>query len=217
MENVRFESKRVSGPVQLEGRLHLPGGEAKASGVVLCHPHPAGGGEMDVSLIRYLADELASGGFAALRFNFGGVGESGGSFTDGAEEPRDVAAAFDHLRSLTEVDPERLSLVGWSFGSWMALMALAAGLPAASCVAIAPPLIAFDWWSSASRIAASGTTRHYIVGDNDQFCSTEALSEFTAAVSPLDSANIVVLPQADHFLFGREAEVVRLVAERLAP
>jgi alpha/beta superfamily hydrolase len=212
MESVRFDSLRPSGAVELEGRLHLPAGEALAPGVVLCHPHPAGGGEMDVPLIRRLADELSSAGFASLRFNFGGVGASGGSFTDGVEEPADVAAAFEYLGSLEAVDAGRVSLTSWSFGSWMALMALADGLPALACAAVAPPLDFHDWAPLAARLAMSNTRRHYIVGEFDQFCSPDTLMEFAAAVSDEDTRNVTVLKDADHFLFGREHEVIDLVA-----
>jgi uncharacterized protein len=211
MENVRFASRRAGGPVELEGRLHLPAGEAFAPGVVLCHPHPSGGGTMDVPLIRRLADELSSAGLAALRFNFGGVGASGGSFTDGAEEPADVAAAFEYLRSLDAVDAGRVSLAGWSFGSWMALMALADGLPALACAAVATPLDFHEWAPLAARLAKSNTRRHYIVGEFDQFCSPDTLMEFAAAVSDEDARNVTVLKDADHFLFGREHEVADLV------
>ena len=39
-------------PIRLEGVLHLPGsGDPDAPLVILCHPHPIGGGSMDVALI----------------------------------------------------------------------------------------------------------------------------------------------------------------------
>jgi alpha/beta superfamily hydrolase len=172
---------------------------------------------MGVSLIRRLAEDLSARGFVALRFNFGGVGLSGGSFTDGAEEPGDVAAAVKYLKALDEVDFQRVHLAGWSFGSWMALMALAEGVEVMNCVCIAPPLIAYDWRLQAERIATSGVGRCYIVGDGDQFCSVADLREFTSKISPEDAAGVTVLPGADHFLFGRESEVIGLVADRLFP
>jgi uncharacterized protein len=170
---------------------------------------------MGVSLIRRLAEELSARGFVALRFNFGGVGMSGGVFSDGIEEPTDVAAAFEYLKSLPDVDPERMSLAGWSFGSWMALMALARGLRAISCVSIAPPLVAHDWRDQAQHIASSPARRHYVVGDRDQFCPVDVLREFTDAMSQKDAESVVVIPGADHFLFRRESEVIGIVAERL--
>ena len=212
---VEFESPRPSGAIVLEGRLHSDHAGEKAPGVVLCHPHPAGGGEMGVSLIRRLADELSARGFLALRFNFGGVGLSGGAFTDGEEEPWDVGAAVTYLKSMPEVDAERLHLAGWSFGSWMALMSLAQGLQVESCVAVAPPLIAYDWSTHAPRIATSPAHRFYIVGEKDQFCAVADLREFASRISSRDAESVAVVPGADHFLFGREPEVIGMVAERL--
>lgn len=208
---VLVPSRRKEGPVGLDGRLHLPEVEGGAAGVVLCHPHPAGGGEMNIQLMTSLAVSLSALGKAVLRFNFGGVGRSEGVFSDGTEEPGDVTAAFEYLGSLPEVDGSSLSLAGWSFGAWMALMALAEGLPARRIVAVAPPLIAYDWKREAPRLSASRTGRHYIAGDRDQFCPVGTLRAFAAAVSEEDEENVTVLSGADHFLFGRENEVARLV------
>ena len=169
---------------------------------------------MDVPLISQVAGALASRGFAALRFNFAGVGASGGRFTDGIDEPLDVRAAFDYVGSRSGVDAGSISIAGWSFGSWMALLALADGLPAQSCVAIAPPLAACGWTREAGRISRSKTRRHYIVGDRDQFCGIGTLESFAAAARD-DPRGVTVLEGADHFLFGREGEVARLVAELL--
>jgi alpha/beta superfamily hydrolase len=171
---------------------------------------------MGVPLIRSLAEGLSKLGFVALRFNFGGVGFSGGSFTDGVEEPGDVASAFRYLKSVEEVDPLRVHLVGWSFGSWMALMSLAQRLEATTCVAIAPPLIAYDWHPHTRRIAASPAVRHYIVGESDQFCPVADLREFASGISARDAANVNVLPGTDHFLFGREPEVIGMTTEKLS-
>lgn len=210
-QHVRFDSKRTAGPIKLEGVLQMPADAEKSPAVVLCHPHPAGGGEMNVGLIVHLAVSLCALGNVVLRFNFGGVGGSEGDFTDGVEEPGDVLAAFDYLASMAEVVVDNISAAGWSFGSWMGLMALSEGLPARSVVAIAPPLIACDWKGKARLVAASGAERHYIVGERDHFCPLETLEAFAAAVSVQDAGNIIVLRGADHFFFGREGEVARLV------
>lgn len=209
--------RRETGPIQLEGRLRLPDVDAPAPGVLLCHPHPMGGGDMDVPLMVLISEALCLLGAAVLRFNFAGVGSSRGVFTDGAYEPYDVQAAYRYLQSRTEVDGESINLVGWSFGSWMALVALVEGqgLPAGSLVAIAPPLVGCDWSAVTGELAKSPVVRNYIVGDRDRFCPVAALQEFTSAISEQDVENITVLPGADHFLFGREQEVARLVAELL--
>lgn len=215
-ERVTITCERPSGEVLLEGVLALPDAAGPAHGVVICHPHPAGGGEMGVGLLRVMERRLVAAGFATLRFNFAGVGGSGGMFTEGLEEPADVAAAFGFLRSRPEVDPGAVGLAGWSFGAWMALLALEQGLPAARCVAIAPPLAAYDWRGHVPGIAASGAERHYVVGSVDQFCPQDFLKAFAAAVGEEDERNVMVLPGETHFLHGREDMVAELVAEFLA-
>jgi alpha/beta superfamily hydrolase len=213
-ESVTITSKRPSGAVELEARLALPDGDP-CGGVVLCHPHPAGGGEMDVGLLRVIETRLLRGGFAVLRFNFPGVGRSTGQFTEGVEEPLDVAAAFGYLRQRCELAPSDVSVCGWSFGAWMSLIALADGLPAGACVAVAPPLMLYDWRPYVELIAASAARRNYIIGANDQFCPLDFLEAFTTALSPQDAENVTVLPATDHYLFGREDAVAALVAEIL--
>jgi alpha/beta superfamily hydrolase len=212
---ISFKSNRPSGTIELEGALHLPQTGSVAPAVVLCHPHPSGGGEMGVHLIVNIADKLARMGAVALRFNFGGVGTSEGSFTGGFEEPIDIAAACDYVRSLEYVDPNGVDLCGWSFGAWMSLMALAEGVEAKKCAAIAPPLSMVDWREEASRVAGSRAQRRYFVGGRDQFCSVVDLREFAAAVSEQDADSVEVLEDVDHFLFGHEKDVVKLVTDFL--
>lgn len=209
---VSIRAERSSGPVELDGRLHLPESET-GPGVVLCHPHPAGGGCMDVLLLRRIASELASRGSAVLRFDFGGVGASGGTFTNGEEETVDVAAAFAFMADRCDERAEEISMAGWSFGSWMCLKALADGLGAKACVSVAPPLDGCEWRPLAPRLSASPARRHYIVGDLDQFCSVRTLEEFTDAVPETDPEAVTVLENTDHFLFGLEDEVAALVAK----
>ena len=166
---------------------------------------------MGVPLMAVIADHLCSQGMAVLRFNFGGVGRSEGVFSEGVDEPADVGGASDYLASLDEVDGDSVSIVGWSFGAWMALVALAEGLQTRSLVAIAPPIIAYSWEGYTERLTTSTASRHYIVGDSDSICPFTSLEMFAAAISEDDARNIHILSGADHFLIGREGEVARLV------
>jgi len=86
--------------LEAEARLH-PG----APGVVVCHPHPAFGGRMDTPLVVALDDALAEAGLSTVRFNFRGVGASGGRGTGGRDEPGDVRAACAWLRAWADDFP----------------------------------------------------------------------------------------------------------------
>ncbi len=93
-----------SGDDRLEGILEWPagvgesaatGGEAGprvAGGVVVAHPHPLYGGTMAQPVVYRVAQACRERGFASLRFNFRGVGQSEGRYS-GSEEYRDVEAA----------------------------------------------------------------------------------------------------------------------------
>src|SRR5437899_2083890 len=107
-----------TGQRALEGRLAAPATATRA-GAVLCHPHPEYGGSMDNAVVVTVAAALVAGGFATLRFNFGGVGQSEGAFSGGPVEIDDARAALGVLAEMLRPgDP--IILVGYSFGAWVA-------------------------------------------------------------------------------------------------
>ena len=127
-----------SGDVELEGLVNrgrrwmslgggglLGNGDKTGTCVVMCHPHPYLGGNMRNPLMTHLARRLAAAGITAVRFNFRGVGFSGGKRTWARVAERDDAcAAVRHAAQLPWIDPSRVFLFGYSFGSAVALAAL---------------------------------------------------------------------------------------------
>jgi alpha/beta superfamily hydrolase len=184
--------------------LHEPATTPRAAAVV-CHPHPQYGGDMDNGVVVAVADALVGAGVAALRFNFGGVGASGGAYDDGRAEQCDVGAAEVALAARVPAGTP-LVVVGYSFGAWVGAMA-AQGLPRVTrVVAVAPPLAFFDW-------DFARTLRQpfrIVVGDRDQYCPREALDRLVAA-----GIRTTVLPGVDHFFGGVEGLVARAVVELL--
>ena len=86
-------------------------------------------------VVYRMAQACRERGFASLRFNFRGVGESAGRYS-GTEEYRDVEAAAAFLRGRLAAGRggseagghgPPLGLAGYSFGSVMAAMAAGAG------------------------------------------------------------------------------------------
>ena len=63
----------------IEGRLHNFGSRA----VVVTHPHPLYGGDMDNDVVYTIALAYRQAGFTTLRFNFRGVGRSERRYSDG--------------------------------------------------------------------------------------------------------------------------------------
>jgi alpha/beta superfamily hydrolase len=107
----------------LVGELATPLGKTPKATLITLHPLPTHGGFMDSHLYRKAANRLpALIDVAVLRFNTRGTssprGTSTGSFDGGVLEEHDVAAAvaFCQARGL-----ENLWLVGWSFGTELAI------------------------------------------------------------------------------------------------
>jgi alpha/beta superfamily hydrolase len=107
----------------LVGELALPVGKSPIATLITLHPLPTHGGFMDSHLLRKMANrlpELLS--VAVLRFNTRGTesprGKSTGTFDGGVAERFDVEAA---VRFCQERKLPRLWLVGWSFGTELAI------------------------------------------------------------------------------------------------
>ncbi|MET0384769.1 MAG: alpha/beta hydrolase [Polyangiales bacterium] len=81
--------------VQLAGRLHLPSGQPRAY-ALFAHCFTC---SKDIPAAERIADRLASHGLAVLRFDFAGLGESGGDFalTNLSSNVTDLVAAADYL------------------------------------------------------------------------------------------------------------------------
>ena len=65
-----------SGTLMLEGLLAQPEGLKPVRGAVVCHPHPLYGGSMYNNVVDAVLAAMWKKGWATLRFNFRGVGES---------------------------------------------------------------------------------------------------------------------------------------------
>jgi alpha/beta superfamily hydrolase len=76
----------IDGPAgQLELAVNAPAAEP-AGLVLVAHPHPLQGGTLDNKVAQTLAKTFVAMDYAAVRFNFRGVGESEGTFDEGDGE-----------------------------------------------------------------------------------------------------------------------------------
>jgi uncharacterized protein len=160
----------VAGPAgALSTRLHLPSSPRRV--VVICHPHPLYGGSMHspvpLSIAKTLADR-ASDVVAWARFDFRGVGASGGTYDDGRGEVDDALAVLDHVRGLAPGLP--VSLCGHSFGSWIALRAAARDGDVERALLVAPSTRFFESWDDALPFTGPKTI---FLGDDDEFSTVD--------------------------------------------
>ncbi len=184
--------------VRLEARWDLP--NTPHAAVVFCHPHPQYGGTMHAPLMTRVTKELVGHGFAVLRFNFRGVGESTGTWGGGDAEITDVAAAMSTARS----EGMQVHLSGWSFGAATSLRWQARTGDASRWVGIAPPVGLFEL-----PTALEPAKRTIIIGDRDQFVTVAEVEAYGRSIG----ARVEVLSGSDHFFTFRHERVAEIMAE----
>ena len=189
------------GELRLEGALEQAA--AGTPGVVITHPHPLYGGDMDNPVVRAVRLAFAAKGFSTLRFNFRGVGGSGGRHGSGIAEREDVRAAIAHLRTLgaAEVD-----LAGYSFGSWVNA---GADSEYRHMIMVSPPVavMSFDPGLHLPRL------RLVVTGDRDDFAPLAPARESCRRWNP--HAAFEVIPGADHFYSGCLKSLTRAITAHL--
>ncbi|MBM4443836.1 MAG: alpha/beta fold hydrolase [Chloroflexi bacterium] len=191
----------------LEGVIHWPAGVAPHPAVAVCHPHPLHGGDMESSVVVSICEDLAEASIVALRFNFRGVGRSEGDYAEGIGEQDDVVAALDHLRSLKGVDPARIGLAGYSFGTRVALpVALRNG--SVRAVALVSPFATDEDWERARNLPIPMLL---LCGSADQHISCHKVQRLAGGLAGPSRCEII--PGADHFWWGYEGQVARKVAD----
>jgi uncharacterized protein len=192
----------VPGAATLEARVSLP--PAATAGVVVCHPHPLYGGDMDSGVVVRAVEACAGRNLATLRFNFRGVGASSGTHDDGRGEQDDARAALDDLQRRLPAGAA-IALAGYSFGAAIAAK-VAEKTPVAGLALIAPPLRIMPM---AAAPAGHGPVL-IVVGAEDQYCPASALDSLRTA---LPHATITVIEGADHFFFGALDELGAAVGD----
>jgi alpha/beta superfamily hydrolase len=159
--------------------------------VVLCHPHPQHGGTMDNKVVQTLARAFLHLGYRAVRFNFRGVGASGGVWDEGRGEVDDALAVIAAHRDA--VLP--LALGGFSFGGFVAASA-ATRLPETER---AERLVLVGPATSRFQVPAVPTDTVVIHGEADDVVPLSATLDWARPqVLP-----VVVFPGVGHFFHGQ--------------
>ncbi len=195
-ESVQF----VCGPRRLEGRLEIAAGP---DAVILSHPHPLYGGEMNNPVLITLAEVYQRLGYTTLRFNFRGVGASEGAYDDGRGESDDLRAAAAYLAGLGKTVTD---LVGYSFGAWISLRLDPPIATVQRQLLVAPPVAFIEF----GVIAEPPPELLIITGDQDRIAPPALLREQARHWHP--DPRLLILPDADHFFAGGALERLAALA-----
>jgi hypothetical protein len=177
----------TSGGLRLAGALARTAG---SRGVVIAHPHPLYGGDMDNPVVLAIRQAYLHRGFSTLRFNFRGVGASAGRFDNGVGERADVQATLTWAAGLGITD---IDLAGYSFGAWVNA-SITAGCR--RMVMVSPPVafMSFDPPPAIERLSL------IVTGSRDEIAPPAMIAGYRSAWNP--AAAFEVIPEADHFYTG---------------
>jgi uncharacterized protein len=196
----------------LVGELASPVDRGPVATLITLHPLPTHGGFMDSHVLRKASYRLpALAGIAVLRFNTRGTtsprGTSEGAFDHARSERHDVAAAIEWTTQRGLPHPW---LVGWSFGTDLAMM-YGADPRVEGAILLSPPL-KHTQPEHLAAWAASGQPVLALVPEHDDYLKPEPARERFAAIP---QARVVGVDGAKHLWVG-EPSVRRVLDEIVA-
>jgi alpha/beta superfamily hydrolase len=188
-----------AGKVKIEGLLdNAPGEKA----VMVTHPHPLYGGDMNNNVVAAVVEAYRSRGYTTLRINFRGVGQSEGKYDEGIGEQEDVRAGLLYLNGLGKSSND---LAGYSFGAWVNAMGLESFQYTRRMIMVSPPVNFIDF----SFLGYSAKIQLVIAGSEDDIAPPRMIKEMIHAWNPEVHFNII--QGADHFYAGKTTEIVRII------
>lgn len=170
--------------------------EARMGVVVLCHPHPQGSGTMHNKVVAMMSRAFRELGLYTVRFNFRGVGGSGGEFGEVEGEIDDLMAILNWIGQM--LPEHELWLGGFSFGSYVAARAVAQGVAPQQFTYVAPPM---DRYEDYAELPPPDCPRLVIQGDEDDVVSAEAVYAWVEASD--DPPELVRMEETGHFFHRR--------------
>ena len=175
--------------------------------VIISHPHPLHGGDMDNPVVMTVARAFFEKGFTTLRFNFRGMGSSTGSFDNGYGEQEDVRAAISFL---ADKGFQNISLAGYSFGSRMNAAVVSKGCMIEDHIMVSPPM-AFMSFDDIEQMPSTGLV---VTGRNDEIAPPGLIEKHIKrwGISP----RFDIIENCNHFYSGGLKKLRILLADYLS-
>jgi len=178
--------------------------------VVLCHPHPARGGDMYNPFVSNAFLMLSMRGISTLRLNFSTLpGPEASDEVDGDKAQlqlnRAEASAAVRLLRAKSASGTPIVLLGYSWGALVALGAAREEPESVQGVAlVSPPINEVPTSMQPGRGDFARWPVLLATGDEDEFCSVGRLREIAGA----HATTLVVLPKVAHYLRGEEGQAM---------
>ena len=188
----------LRGPAgSLEALLNAGRADAEYA-VLVCHPHPLGGGTMHNKVVYHAMKAFQSFGLPVLRFNFRGTGRSEGRHDEGRGEQDDVRAALDWLDREYGLP---ILFAGFSFGANVGLRTCCAERRVVGLVGLGLPLHAEGRDYRYEFLTSCAQPKLFISGSRDQYGPRDQVE--TAVAAAAEPKQMVWIAGADHFFMGK--------------
>ena len=206
----RFLIEGPAGPIEVARDTPSSG---HAGTLLIPHPHPLFQGTMDNKVVQTLARAALQKGWTAVRFNFRGVGKSGGTYGGGDGELEDWLAVRAQLASTGA-----LAIAGFSFGAFVTCRALttlateglSGGQDIQHAVLVGTAVSRFDVPAIPSVLHERTLVIH---GEADD---TVLLADVMSWARP-QYLPVSVVPDVGHFFHGQLPLLKYIVARHLSP
>ena len=189
--------------------------------LLMFHPNPTGGGMMDSHIYKKASNRLPSmAGITTVRFNTRGTTSESGSSTgtyDGGEAERFDVEAMERF-VLDELKLENVWVVGWSFGTEIALKHVR-DRRIKGLILLSPPLMKADD-EDLKRWSLDGRPVTALIPEFDDYLKPDQ-AQLRFAVVP--QADVIAVDGAKHLWVGEPyvhrvlSEITRIVAPHRLP
>lgn len=184
----------------LEARLCRVGSDL----AIIAAPHPLMGGSIDNPVVDALVEGFNAGGLSTLRFNYRGVGSSGGVASGAIAD-----AVADYQRVVRWARTQSfdwLTFAGYSFGALAAIETHVGGFDCHCVAAVAPPTDSLQ----TAQMGKLDCMFALIYGDADRLINRTRCTELTTYV-PFGQVSLIA--SADHFFTGHLDEIVKYATD----
>ncbi|HZD50940.1 MAG TPA: alpha/beta family hydrolase [Silvibacterium sp.] len=198
----------LRGPAgRLEALLNTGAEDAKYA-VLVCHPHPLGGGTMHNKVVYHAMKAFQGLGLLVLRFNFRGTGLSEGEHDHGRGEQDDVQAALDWLEHEFGLP---LLFAGFSFGAYVGMRVGCGDDRVKGLVALGLPVHAEGRDYHYDYLAGCEKPKLFVSGTRDQYGPMAKVE--SAVAEAADPKELVWVKEADHFFVSKLDQVQRAIRD----
>lgn len=174
---------------------------------VICHPHPLHGGSMTNKVVHTLMRAARDKGASVVRFNFRGVGRSGGEHDQGRGEIDDCLAVIDWARQ--EMPSPALWVMGFSFGGYVAAAAASRlDSPPEHLVLVAPSVERLPF----AELLPLPVAATVMMGEADDVVASSAVFDMLEGRQDVE---VVRFAETGHFFHGRLVELKDAVEQAL--